>query len=678
MRVCIVGKYPPIEGGVSSSTYWLARGLAARGHEVHVVTNADEVDDRYRITLGPRDAPLMQPEFPGTGGRVRVHGVESFARRAMAHIPVADPYVTRLSSLATDVVRRHGCEVVLAYYFEPYGVAGWLASRWTGRPLIVKHAGSDLDRLAGVPGLATAYKEVLRSADAVVTRRHLVRRFAGMGVPPGRIVLDPPYALAPAFHPGAEPLDVDAVALRDGEGNRPRPFDPAVPAIGVYGKVGETKGTFDLVRALGRLAAEGRSFTFLAMVGGPMGELLAPALRDAGLAKRTIILPYLPNWRVPSFIRACTAVCFLERDFPVAIHGPVVAREVMACGTCLVLSGEIADKQGHGDGPRPGENPLVVGDPKDGDALTAALRWVVDDPEGARRLGAAGAQTGGGTPGDFEAYVAAWEDLLRHHARPKAAADGPAAPGDVEDVLGLVAPSLLRYVRASWPSAVEEFAATGPATDPASCGLRFCAFLAGRLASGPLAGYAPVVRDALRYQAARIHASHDMPDAPPPYAVVDRLGGRPVGGDADGLYPVRAVTAWAERFEHDVAALFPVWADPAGRSPADGEAFRSVTARPMLVLFQRLPNLIPRELEIDERTLELLSRCDGSLTTGEVVAATASDAGPEARAAVLAALDRLYRLGVIVFGETDPVLGWRKGARSDPAALPPLLRSPLG
>jgi hypothetical protein len=27
LRICIVGKYPPIEGGVSVSTYWLAYGL---------------------------------------------------------------------------------------------------------------------------------------------------------------------------------------------------------------------------------------------------------------------------------------------------------------------------------------------------------------------------------------------------------------------------------------------------------------------------------------------------------------------------------------------------------------------------------------------------------------------------------------------------------------------------
>ena len=45
MRICIIGKFPPIQGGVSTRTYWTAHQLAARGHEVHVVTNAN----RYQL-----------------------------------------------------------------------------------------------------------------------------------------------------------------------------------------------------------------------------------------------------------------------------------------------------------------------------------------------------------------------------------------------------------------------------------------------------------------------------------------------------------------------------------------------------------------------------------------------------------------------------------------------------
>jgi glycosyltransferase involved in cell wall biosynthesis len=679
MRVCIVGKYPPIEGGVSSSTYWLAHGLAARGHEVHVVTNAEEVEERYRITLGLADLELFQPEFPDCGGRVRVHNVEAFSRRAMAHIPVANPYVTRLASLATEVVRRHRCEVIFAYYFEPYGVSAWLASRWTDRPLIVKHAGSDLDRLARVPDLATAYKEVVRSADAVVTRTSLIPRFVGMGVAPERITVDRPFALPPVFFgPDAPVLDVAAVALGNGAGDSPQPFDPTIPTIGVYGKIGEAKGTFDLLRALGRLAAEGRSFNFLAMIGGASAEFLNPAIAQGGIAEQTTILPFMPNWRVPSFIRACTAVCFLERDFPVAIHGPIVPREIMSCGTCLVLSREILDKQAHRDALRPGENLLVVDNPQDGDELTAVLRSVVDDPEWAAHLGKAGALLAQPLE-DFDAFISSWEVLFGAHAR--AWHDHPAVsstPASLADALERVAPTLLYYLRAAWPAVIEDFAsafAGGPMDSP-GIGQHFCTFVADRLSTGPLRDHEPVLRDALRYQSARIGASHDRADGAPPFAVVDQLGGRPVTElVTDELFPVRTNNAWVEEFDYDVSGLFPPWPTSNDEDPD----FDGVAVRSLLVLFQRQPNLIPRELEIDRATLALLDRCDGRRTCGELVTATAEGFGTpddaQARDAILAALDRLYKLGVIVFGRTDPVRGWRHGARSDIQAIPPLRRT---
>src|SRR6266508_3253452 len=65
VRICFVGKYPPIQGGVSAQTYWAARGRAGRGHEVFVVTNAAEVEDAYRIHLDGCDPPDSAPSLPG-------------------------------------------------------------------------------------------------------------------------------------------------------------------------------------------------------------------------------------------------------------------------------------------------------------------------------------------------------------------------------------------------------------------------------------------------------------------------------------------------------------------------------------------------------------------------------------------------------------------------------------
>ncbi len=47
----MISKYPLIEGGVASQVYWLAKGLGERGHKVHIVTNALEVEEENREKL---------------------------------------------------------------------------------------------------------------------------------------------------------------------------------------------------------------------------------------------------------------------------------------------------------------------------------------------------------------------------------------------------------------------------------------------------------------------------------------------------------------------------------------------------------------------------------------------------------------------------------------------------
>jgi len=48
---------------------------------------------------------------------------------------------------------------------------------------------------------------------------------------------------------------------------------------------------------------------------------------------------------ISKFIKGSTITCFLERNFPIKMHSPIIPREVMAIGKCLVVSEEIFNKQ---------------------------------------------------------------------------------------------------------------------------------------------------------------------------------------------------------------------------------------------------------------------------------------------------------------------------------------------
>jgi glycosyltransferase involved in cell wall biosynthesis len=392
VRICAVVKYPPIQGGVSAQTFWLARALAQQGHRVSVVTNANEVESAYRIWIPPGDERMLEADFDNGGSvSARFSGLH---REHLTHIPYSNPFVTKLSSLATEAVRSEKCELLFAYYYEPYGISAQLASSWTGTPFVVQNAGSDKSRLMAHPELSVAYTEMIRRASLVITGGTLFER---LGVAPQRLTHGWLKTMLPRewFHPEATPLQLDELIRSLSELGHPwvtntRPLPTSTPTIGVYGKTGDTKGSFDLVRALAVLRGKGYEFNFLAMVGGGERTMFVRAVDEAGLADSTWFIPFLPHWRVPAFIRSCTCVCFLERRFPVKFHAPSLPEEILACGGCAVLSREVADKQRYADHLRDDENVFIVDDPEDVDALAATVARVIEDPAGAARVGRAG------------------------------------------------------------------------------------------------------------------------------------------------------------------------------------------------------------------------------------------------------------------------------------------------
>jgi hypothetical protein len=251
MRICAVVKYPPIQGGVSARSYWVARALAMRGHRVYVVTNAGEVEDDYRLWIPAEDRGLLEASFPG-GGSVEVVSTGQDARR-LAHIPQSNPFVTKLSALAGEQIRRHGCEVVFSYYYEPYGIAAHLAATWTGVPHVVQHAGSDRGRLMSHPDTALAYREMLRRAEIVVTAD---RSLAGLGIETHRFARVPGGFLPNGyFTPDGPALNVDTLLAAAADHPFVRttaPWPVGLPAFGVIGKVGEAKGSRWMQPGLGR------------------------------------------------------------------------------------------------------------------------------------------------------------------------------------------------------------------------------------------------------------------------------------------------------------------------------------------------------------------------------------------------------------------------------------------
>ena len=610
MRICAVVKYPPIQGGVSARSYWIARSLAMQGHEVHVVTNAGEVEPEYRLWLTAEDRRRLTASF-SNGGRVTVVSTGADGRR-LRHVPAGNPFVSKLSALACETIRRYGCEVVFSYYYEPYGIAAHLASMWTGIPHVVQHAGSDRGRLMNHPELSMAYREMLRHASVVVTGNPSV---AGLGIEPDRLARVPGSFLPKGlFTPDGPVMEVDSVLALAAEHpfvrNR-RPWRAGPPVIGVLGKAGEAKGLYELLSALGQLSSAGRDFNLLAMVAGTERERFLASVDHHGLGPRTWTLPLVAHWRVPEFLRASTAVCFLENRFPIAAHQPGVPREILATGTCAVLSGEIAAKQSFRARIRHGENAVVVRDPADTGELAGALHQVLSEPDLARRIGAAGVDLV--RAGDEAVLACAYEEVFQRAIRPV-----------------VKAPATRAFTARRMPATERLFsaeldAALNGAVDPEETH-RVVELLLRNQSRQPTPDRRVAV---LAFEAELLWLGIDK----------ESRVGMPMFPDVigDGLFPVMSNWVRVSRHPANITEAVRVLA-------AGGPAMPVLTETTVPYVFQKRGDLSSRVFRIGEATAELLRLCDGSLGIESILAAGVGEVGR-----VREALQGLAREQVIAF-----------------------------
>lgn len=324
MKILVLGKYPPIQGGVSIATYWTVQFLAAVGHEITVVTNAQEVEDSSRVELDADDREKLLGFWKPRSVRV----VSTITSAQESFIPQYNPMSHKLLSLGLTEVERERPDFIWSYYFEPYGMVAMQLSLLTGIPYSVMNAGSDIGRLIESPQLAPAYQQMLKHAQRIYSAPRHWDNLVSNGA--NREHLRPATTLR---------LPGDLFEAHPSETGRDR------IALGIYGKVGKSKGTPQLIKALGILEKRGVPVRVCALWGGPRLNRILELVQDVGVSPKTLTVNgYIPHWKIPAFIHGTHGVLFLENNFFIPYHTPGIPREVSACGRQLITTAEIAEK----------------------------------------------------------------------------------------------------------------------------------------------------------------------------------------------------------------------------------------------------------------------------------------------------------------------------------------------
>ena len=368
MKICIVSKYPPIQGGVSSRVYWLTKALGERGNEVHIVTNAKEVEKEYEERINDKSVECAPPN-------VYIHSTT--ADTNPWHVPFSKAYAERIASLAIEVIEEHNIQLIDSYYVLPYGIAAYIARNITGRPQILRHAGSDIGKLYASSAYKTIFEEIFKRVDKIITIPPMKDMFLSLGIPESRIAFDEKVSVdTGAFHPGVSPFPLSEYT------NREIPECPIITFIGKINYYWQTKGLGEMVEAVEGIMDD---FLLLFVANGNGLQEFQGLIKEKGLEERSIFIGFVPPWKIPSIIKLSTCVVVAERDFPIKYHAPITPREVMAVGKCLVLSEELGNKGCYGN-LLDGENVLLV-DPKNIKQFRAKLEDIVRNPDKAERIG---------------------------------------------------------------------------------------------------------------------------------------------------------------------------------------------------------------------------------------------------------------------------------------------------
>lgn len=372
--VMLTTSYPRFPGdGVGSFIEPIAKGVAARGHAVHLVAPWHPAITRS----APDDGVTFHFYRYAPTRRLNVFGYAS-GLRADTHLRAA-AWLAAPAALAAGwltarrIAARHGATVLHGHWVVPGGVTAALAAG--NRPVVVSLHGSDVyvaERHWG-PKRAAAF--AFRRAGWVTACSDDLRdRAIALGAAPDRIETLPYGVDTTRFAP--DPAVRAAVRGELGAGTARLVFSA--------GRLVRKKGFEYLIDAVAGLAAEGADVRLI--IAGD-GDLRDELRRRAAPAGRAIVL--VGNRRQDEIARLSAAADAIAvpsvRDDAGNVDGlPNFALEALASATPVVAT----TAGGLGQLIRPGRTGLLVPE-RDPAALRDALRHLLDQPEIARAIGAA-------------------------------------------------------------------------------------------------------------------------------------------------------------------------------------------------------------------------------------------------------------------------------------------------
>jgi glycosyltransferase involved in cell wall biosynthesis len=375
----VTSSYPRFPGdSVGTFMEPIAKSVAARGHDVHIVAPWHPLVRRPRQEDGVsfhfyKYAPIASLNVFGYAAAMRA----DVSLRAAAYL-AAPLALAQGWRIARKIARRHRATVMHGHWVVPGGITAALAA--PGVPLVISLHGSDVYVAEHVaPARAAARMAFARAAVVTACSDDLGRRAVRLGADPSRVEVVPYGVDVDRFRPDA----VSRASRR-----RELHVDEGVPLLVAAGRLVRKKGFEYLLDALPLLLKDGPLVLAIAGAGDLDDELKSQATR-LGVSSAVRFLGNLTQDDVAHLLAAAdTIVVPSVRDDAGNVDGlPNVVMEALASGTPLVTT----PAGGIGTVVTDERTALVVSE-RDASGLAYAIRRLLEAPALSASIGAAGRQ----------------------------------------------------------------------------------------------------------------------------------------------------------------------------------------------------------------------------------------------------------------------------------------------
>jgi glycosyltransferase involved in cell wall biosynthesis len=371
----VASSYPRFHGdSVGSFMEPIAQGIAARGHEVHLVAPWHPKWARAKTDGGVhfhlfRYAPLAQLNVFGYA-----EGMRADVRLRASAIAAAPLAMVAGWFKALRVAQKKRATIMHAHWVIPGGVMGAAAAG--SRPLVISLHGSDVFVAERHYLARQAARAALRRAAAVTACSEDLRaRGVGLG--------------ADASRSSVIPYGVDSEAFKPDRGRRAKGRERLgigddIPLVVAVGRLVAKKGFEYLIDAAAVLKTEFPTLRVAIAGDGDLAGSLSARAESAGVASIVQFLGSIPHQDVPVLLAAAdVAVTPSVHDEAGNVDGlPNTVMETMASGTPLVAT----RAGGIGAIAIDGETARLVGE-RDAAALASAIADLLRHPAARTTIG---------------------------------------------------------------------------------------------------------------------------------------------------------------------------------------------------------------------------------------------------------------------------------------------------